>query len=616
MRRTQRRPAQITTPSTDSPAGDGYQDMTSTAPTTPGGRSSSGPSHDEQYADTSDSLQPPPSSSSHSTDGITLETHHRVGKICCIGAGYVVLDDRGSHRRSDGVPEPAYPRHRRRQRRARIARWNSRHLPIYEPGLRHIVRIARDGGRAFTFANAAGSSDEAAKCIVDADLVFIAVNTPTKSTGVGAGAATDVTAFEAAAVEIAKHAHAGTIIVEKSTVPCRMAETVQKIMATHRPEAHFEILSNPEFLAAGTAVQNLLYPDRVLIGSSATDSGRHTAGALADVYAAWVPRTRIITTNVWSSELSKLVSNAMLAQRISSINSISAICEATGAEIDEAGIGFRGSCFKKDVLSLVYLADSFALHQVGEYWRQVISMNEYQRDRFSKRVVQCLNSTLAGKKITFLGFAFKANTSDMRESPTLDIIKTLLDEKPGEIAIFDPCCNPAVVQREIEMAFLNHISPIVVYPNIYKACDASNAVLITTECDEFRNTRPQVMPLPGCKSGGDIDPRPFAQRKPTEMEILALHEFLVRASPLSRGDPLQRYREEPSCLENCTECELVKTGQGNAGGYRTEEIVDWQKIAYNMKKPKWLFDGKGIIDPKKMAALGIHVESIGRQGRH
>ncbi|KAI8953077.1 nucleotide sugar dehydrogenase [Xylaria longipes] len=636
-------------PSTESLAGDGYQDLTSTAPTTPDGRLSSNPLRREPETDTSDRLE---SASSHFASSTSPEAHRSVRNICCIGAGYVggptaaVIAYQNPHIRVTVVDRDA----------ARIRRWNSRHLPIYEPGLRHIdLLTASECAPACHRQQSTEKLEvparrpnlffslEVAKCIAEADLVFITVNTPTKSTGIGAGAATDMTAFEAVAVEIAQCARAGTIIVEKSTVPCRTAELVRDIMASHRPGVHFEILSNPEFLAAGTAVRDLLYPDRVLIGTSASASATladcRAAGALADVYAAWVPRTRIIRMNVWSSELSKLVANAMLAQRISSINSISAICEATGAEINEvagaigsdprigdrflkAGIGFRGSCFKKDVLSLVYLADSLALEHVGEYWRQVVTMNEYQRERFSRRVVRCLNNTLVGKKITFLGFTFKANTSDMRESPTLDIIKTLLNEKPGEIAIFDPSCNPVVVRREIEMALGNQDmagkdkSSVVVYSNVYAACRASNAVLITTECNEFRNTRPQALSSTGCKSSEDVDPRPFTQRKLTEMQILALHEYLLRSSPRSGGDPLQRYEKEPSCGEDCPECELVKTGREHASGYHAEGNVDWHKIAYHMKKPKWLFDGKGIIDPEKIAALGIRVESIGRQGRH
>ncbi|KAI1738636.1 nucleotide sugar dehydrogenase [Xylaria scruposa] len=578
---------------------------------------------------------------------------HYVRNICCIGAGHAggptaaVIAYQNPHVRVTVVDSDA----------VRIRRYNSRHLPIFEPGLRHIVRIARDGGRAFDMSTSECASAphtprsaekieisarqpnlffsiEVAKCIAEADLVLIAVDTPTKLTGVGAGAATDMAAFEAVVLEIAQHARAGIIIVEKSTVPCKTAELVRDIMAAHRPGVHFEILSNPEFLSAGTAVYDLLHPDRVLIGSSTTPSGRGAAGALANIYASWVPRTRIIMTNIWSSELSKIVANAMLAQRISSINSISAICEATGAEIDEvtaavgsdprignrflkAGIGFRGSCLKKDVLSLVYLAESLGLKDVGDYWRQVITMNKNQRDRFSRRVMRCLNHNLAGKKITFLGFTFKANTSDTRESPTLDIIGTLLDEKPGEIAVFDPRCNPAIIRREIETTFQKqdvagkNRSLVMVYSDIYEACRASNAIIVATECVEFRNTRPQAPPLLGCKISEDIDPRPFTRHELTEMEILALHKFL-RSSPLSSEDPFQRYEDEPSCMENCPECEFIETCRGHASGYGVEGNVDWHKIACHMNKPKWLFDGRGIIDPEKMAALGIYVESIGR----
>ncbi|KAI0150710.1 nucleotide sugar dehydrogenase [Xylariaceae sp. FL1272] len=491
-------------------------------------------------------------------------------------------------------------------------------------------------------------SADVSKCISEADVVLIAVNTPTKSKGAGAGMATDMTTFEAVTTEVAQHARPGTIIVEKSTVPCRTAQLIEETMAVHRPGVHFEILSNPEFLAAGTAMNDLMQPDRVLIGSSSTASGRRAARALADVYAAWVPRDRIVTTNVWSSELSKLVANSMLAQRISSINSISAICEKTGAEIDEvassigrdprigdkflkAGIGFGGSCFKKDILSLVYLAESLGLDEVGEYWHRVIKMNEYQRNRFSRRVIKCLNNTLVGKKITLLGYAFKANTSDTRESPALEIIKTLLEENPREIAIFDPCCNPMVVRREIrtllqEQGVLKEDGGLVaVYASPYEACAASNAILITTDCDEFRNTRPEApsSAMQVLKSLTERDPRPFTGLEPTESEILGLHKYLLRSSPLAAcrsGDPLQRYKDEPLCADDCPDCRLEDTdghsaADGIASEYRSKHSVDWNKISYHMKQPKWLFDGKGIIDAKEMAKLGIRVESIGRQGR-
>jgi UDPglucose 6-dehydrogenase len=356
----------------------------------------------------------------------------KIRNICCVGAGYVggptaaVVAFQNPHIKVTVVDRDEN----------RIRRWNSHHPPIYEPGLHDIVRVARDGTRATeVFSDVEATGDKlpvaarpanlffttaVAESIAAADIVLVAVNTPTKYRGVGAGSATDMTAFEAVTGVVAQHAREGAIIVEKSTVPCRTAQLVADTLAVHRPGVHFEILSNPEFLAAGTAVNDLLYPDRILIGSAPTPSGKKAAEALVEVYAAWVPRERILTTNVWSSELAKLVANSMLAQRISSINSISAVCEQTGADVDEvakaigvdprignkflvAGIGFGGSCFKKDVLNLVYLADTMGLPEVGEYWRQVVKMNEYARDRFTNRVIKCLNNTLVGKKVTILG---------------------------------------------------------------------------------------------------------------------------------------------------------------------------------------------------------------------
>ncbi|KAI2641290.1 nucleotide sugar dehydrogenase [Xylaria nigripes] len=604
-----------------------------------------------------------------------LQAPYRVIRnICYIGAGYV------------GGPTAAVTAYQNPNIRVtvvdkdeqRIRRWNSKHLPIYEPGLREIVRIARDGSSAVVLSNEAGRSGgdkhdvpipsgdrglaystemigvparepnlffsaDMGKCIGEADIVFIAVNTPTKLSGMGAGCATNMAPFEAAAFEIALYARAGTIIVEKSTVPCGTAQIVENMLADHRPGAHFEILSNPEFMAAGTAVQDLVYPDRVLIGSSQTHSGRRAAQVLIDVYASWVPQTRIITTNIWSSELSKLAANAMLAQRISSVNSISAICEKTGADIDEvaasigrdprigskfmkAGIGFGGSCFKKDILSLVYLADSLGLKEVSEYWRQVIKINEYQRDSFSRRVIHCLNNTLVGKKITIFGFTFKANTSDTRESLSLDIVKAFLDENPREIAIFDPCSNPAVIRREIRMLLRDQLSwsetgePIVVYLDAYEACADSNAILITTECEEFRNKGSQSSLSPTRTSNEYVDPR--SQHEITDMDKLSDRDFSNSSEALGSasgtGSLLGQYRDEPACAENCPECVFAKMNGGtavrNEEKLRTKEQVDWPKIFDCMKKPKWLFDGKGVVDPTMMATLGFHVESVGRRG--
>jgi UDPglucose 6-dehydrogenase len=450
-------------------------------------------------------------------------------------------------------------------------------------------------------------------------------------------------------------------------------------MAVHRPGVHFEILSNPEFLAAGTAVNDLLYPDRVLIGSSPTRAGRKAASALAAVYASWVPRQRIMTTNVWSSELAKLVANSMLAQRISSINSIAAVCEQTGADVDEvaaaigvdprigdkflkAGIGFGGSCFKKDVLSLVYLARSLGLDQVAEYWGQVNAMNEYSRDRFAARVVRRLNNTLVGKKLAILGYAFKKNTNDTRESPALGIIRTLLEEGPREVAVFDPCCNPATVRDEVKRLLSCEGSgsdrilkeeggPLAVYDSVYEACTDADAVLIMTEFDEFRNTPskpvqaeisaeglldginivPPSKPSPQ-KPSRTFEPRPFGTTEPSELELLSLSKQILKSlpgapvvvqasgpacAPLSssspyRSDPLQRLYAEPACDTDCPDCRLEQNGQAPNEGYNPKQGVDWAKISYHMKRPRWVFDGRGVLEVKDMQRLGFRVESVGR----
>ncbi|KOS21976.1 UDP-glucose 6-dehydrogenase 5 [Escovopsis weberi] len=593
----------------------------------------------------------------------------QIRNICCVGAGYVggptaaVIAFQNPHIRVTVVDRDV----------TRIRRWNSLHPPIYEPGLRDIVRIARDGGRETVISNEPTSDAETsttedgeisiprrqgnlffttdvAGTIAEADMVLVAVNTPTKERGVGAGSATDMTAFEAVTGVVAQYARPGAIIVEKSTVPCRTAQLVADTLAMHRPGVHFEILSNPEFLAAGTAVNDLLYPDRILIGSAPTESGKRAAEALLEVYAAWVPRQRILTTNVWSSELAKLVANSMLAQRISSINSISAVCEQTGADVDEvaraigvdprignkflmAGIGFGGSCFKKDVLNLVYLADTMGLPEVGEYWRQVVKMNEYARDRFTNRVIRCLNNTLVGKKVTILGYAFKKNTSDTREAPALEMIRTLLEERPREIAVFDPCCNPFVIKNEIKSLIGEHLTcNVAVYGNAYDACNGSTAVVIATEFDEFRNQPiPEPKPAPaadqpkmiGRKPNPKSDPRPFKTAGPSENELLALHKHLVQRDGEISDDPLNRFNVEPDCTEDCPDCIQAKesaqsgfaTGMGSAEEYKPKERLDWSRIAETMAKPRWLFDGRGVIDSREMVKLGVRVESVGRQHR-
>lgn len=349
----------------------------------------------------------------------------------------------------------------------RITAWNSDNLPIYEPGLDDVVFACR--GKNLFF------STEVDKAIQEADLIFVSVNTPTKKSGIGAGFAADLAYVESATRRIAQVATSPKIVIEKSTVPCRTAESMRAILeANSHNGIRFDILSNPEFLAEGTAIQDLMHPDRVLIGSLQTTEGLKAQEALADVYSNWVPREKIITMGLWSSELSKLAANALLAQRISSVNALSAICEATGADVDEvayacgldtrigpkflkASVGFGGSCFQKDILNLVYLSESLHLPEVAEYWRQVVVMNEYQKSRFSERIVRRLFSTITNKHLAVFGFAFKKNTGDTRESAAITIVKQFIQEN-ANIHIYDPkveddqihmdLCEPGIATPE------------------------------------------------------------------------------------------------------------------------------------------------------------------------
>lgn len=325
----------------------------------------------------------------------------------------------------------------------------------------------------------------------------------------------------------------------------------------------------------------------------------------------------------------------MLAQRISSINSISAICEKTGADVDEvaksigldprignkflrAGLGFGGSCFKKDILSLVYLAESLGLEEVAEYWQQVVTINEFQRARFVRRVVKCLNGTLVGKKLTLLGYAFKKDTNDTRESPALDSIKGLLEDAPTEIAVFDPCCIPGVVKQEIGRLLGKDVlkdngGPVEVYADAYHACHKAHAILIMTECDEFKNARVSSPKLHVTKSSPKTkpDPRPFQRLEPTESEILALHNYL--ASAVSMADPLQRFEEGPECEPGCKPC-VEESTMDVMGKGKENERLDWARIAYHLQRPKWVFDGRNVLNIPEMEALGVRVEGIGKVG--
>lgn len=461
----------------------------------------------------------------------------KITNICCIGAGYVggptmaVIATKCPHIKVTVVD----------LNEKRIADWNNpdiNKIPIYEPGLNEIVEKSRDKNLFF--------STEVDKAIDEAQLIFISVNTPTKTYGTGKGMAADLKHIELCARQIAKVSKTDKIIVEKSTLPVRTAEAIKSILDNTGNGVQFQILSNPEFLAEGTAVQDLLNPDRVLIGGETTPKGDEAIASLVEVYANWVPEERILKTNVWSSELSKLTANAFLAQRVSSINAISELCEKTEANVNEvakaigmdsrigskflkASVGFGGSCFQKDILNLVYISKAFGLNEVADYWEQVIIMNDHQKRRFSKNIVQTLYNTVSGKKIAFLGWAFKKDTNDTRESAAIYVADDLINEQ-AKIALYDP-----KVERPQVLSDLNYLETrcssqnedsIQNFKNPYEACENSHAIAILTEWDEFKE-------------------------------------------------------------------------------------YDWQKIYNIMLKPAFIFDGRNLLDAKKMNEIGFVYQSIG-----
>lgn len=414
-------------------------------------------------------------------------------KICCIGAGYVggptmsmiALKCPEIQVTIVDISEP------------RIKAWNSDNLPIYEPGLDKVVKACR--GKNLHF------STEVDKGIREADVIFVAVNTPTKKVGIGAGRAADLTYWELAARRIAEVAETPKIVIEKSTVPIKTAEAISSVLHG-AGKTRFDVLSNPEFLAEGTAISDLDNPDRVLIGSTTDESGRKASEVLADVYAHWVPRDRILQTNVWSSELSKLVANSFLAQRVSSINAISAVCEASGADVDEvaravgmdsrigpkflkASVGFGGSCFQKDILNLVYLCESFGLPEVAHYFHQVVQMNDYQKERFVSRIIHGLFNTVTGKRIALLGYAFKKDTGDTRESAAIEICRRLIEEK-AQVAIYDPKVDEDQIWMDLTYACKMDKTEIQKYVTLYDsataAADSAHAIAVATEWDEFK----------------------------------------------------------------------------------------------------------------------------------
>lgn len=433
----------------------------------------------------------------------------KITSICCIGAGYVggptmaVIAQKCPHIKVTVVD----------LNEKRIADWNDpdvTKLPIYEPGLAEVVAEAR--GRNLFFSTAVNEA------IIEADAVFISVNTPTKTYGEGKGMAADLKFVELCARQIASVSTSDKIIIEKSTLPVRTAETIQRILAENKTGVNFEVLSNPEFLAEGTAVTDLQHPDRVLIGGTETPRGQAAVQALAEVYENWVPKDKVITTRLWSSELSKLTANAFLAQRVSSINAISALCEQTGADVNEiakaigtdsrigakflkSSVGFGGSCFQKDILNLVYLCRQFNLPEVAAYWEQVVKMNDYQKHRFARKIITSLFNTVSGKKIAILGWAFKKDTNDSRESAAIYVVDELLQDR-AQVHVYDPKIkkdqmisdllylqdNRLGAYTESGAVFTREVleQAIVVHTDPYTAMEQAHAIAVLTEWDEFK----------------------------------------------------------------------------------------------------------------------------------
>ena len=462
----------------------------------------------------------------------------KIKSICCIGAGYVggptmsVIAQKNPNIKVTVVDLNAQ----------RIADWNDKDLsklPIYEPGLNEVVAEAR--GRNLFF------STEVDKAIDESQMIFISVNTPTKTYGAGKGMAADLKYVELCARQIAKVATTGKIVVEKSTLPVKTAEAIQNILDNTGNGVNFQILSNPEFLAEGTAMRDLAVPDRVLIGGDSTKpKGQEAIQALVDIYSSWVPKENILTTNVWSSELSKLTANAFLAQRVSSINSLSELCEATGANVQEvakaigmdnrigpkflqASVGFGGSCFQKDILNLVYIAKSLGLNEVADYWHQVILMNNHQRDRFAKKIIKTLYSTVSGKTITFLGWAFKKDTNDTRESAAIYVADSLMDEQ-ATIKVYDPKVTDTQMQSDLNYLKSRPGNENTKYlkteSDPYVAIEGAHAIAVLTEWDEFKT-------------------------------------------------------------------------------------YDWNRIYENMQKPAFVFDGRNILDREKLETIGFIYKGIG-----
>ena len=427
----------------------------------------------------------------------------KINRICCIGAGYVggptmaVIAQQCPNISVTVVDS----------NEEKIKSWNNpdfSKLPIYEPGLSEIVKVCRDRNLFF--------STDVDKAIDEAEMIFVAVNTPTKTYGEGKGMAADLTYVEKCARQIALVSKSDKIVVEKSTLPVRTAETIKTILSSNKNNINFEVLSNPEFLAEGTAIEDLSKSDRVLIGGDQTPSGLKAIKSLLDIYSNWISLDKIVTTNLWSSELSKLVSNAFLAQRISSINSISALCEVTGADIQEvsravgkdsrigskflnASVGFGGSCFQKDILNLVYLCNHYGLNEVADYWQGVVNINNFQKSRFTNIIINSLFKTINDKNIAFFGWAFKKDTNDSRESAAIYICDQLIEEG-SNIFIYDPKVSKLKIESDLinlwesksfsKSEIDKRLKKVIVFNSAKAAAKNTHAIVVLTEWDEFK----------------------------------------------------------------------------------------------------------------------------------
>jgi len=469
----------------------------------------------------------------------------KIKRICCIGAGYVggptmaVIASKCPKIKVNVVDV----------NEEKIKFWNSKNfnkLPVFEPGLSDLVRKTRNKNLFF--------NTDINKAIDESEMIFMSVNTPTKTKGEGKGYAADLTYVRQCAETIAKISKTNKIVVEKSTLPVKTAEMIKETLNLNKKHnVSFEVISNPEFLAEGTAINDLFNPDRVLIGGDNSKTGKKAVNLLVDIYKNWIDPKKIITTNVWSSELSKLVSNAFLAQRISSINSISALCDKTGADVDEvskavgmdkrigsqflkSSIGFGGSCFKKDILNLVYISKTLGLEEVADYWEGVVNINTYQTKRFAQNILESLNGSVQDKLISIYGWAFKKDTNDSRESASIYLAKELLLNK-ALLNVYDPMVHPDRIKSDILNMLLDsnikksniqfYLDRLNIFQSNYEACENSNLIAICTEWDEF--------------------------------------------------------------LE-----------------------YNWEKIFDSMKKGPWVFDGRNIINTDKLKAIGFNTYSIGR----